>query len=77
MAKLVINGGDYGDPRIMDMEGGEVFEFSGSVKGNNGVCIRVRDSKAGKGRFVNLDSGKLLKADAYDRGIPVDAELNY
>lgn len=78
MAKLVINGGGYaGEPRITDMEAAEIFEFSGSRKGNNGLCIRVKDSKAGKGRFVNLVSGKVLTASYNDRGTPVEADLEY
>lgn len=78
MGKLYINGGGfYSEPRIVDMEAGDVFEFSGSSKGNNGLCVRVADSKVGKGRFVNLESGKLLTAAGCDRGTPVDAEVSY
>jgi hypothetical protein len=63
--------------RISDFPAGEVFEFSGSTKGNNGLCVRVKDSKKGKGRFVNLNSGKLLRATNGDRGQVVDAYLDY
>ena len=52
---------------VASLSAGEVFIFSGSANGNNGPCIRVKDSKEGKGRFVNLSSGKLLKATPYDR----------
>jgi len=71
---------NYGKPagttRIKDMSAGEAFEFSGSTKGNNGLCVRVKDSKKGKGRFVNLESGKVLTASATDRGTPVDVNIN-
>jgi hypothetical protein len=77
MARLTINGGNSGTPRITDMEAAEVFEFSGSKKGNNGLCVRVKDTKAGKGRFINLESGKLLRAGYSDRGTPVDADVSY
>ena len=77
MAKLKINVPAQYGTRISDFAAGEVFEFNGSRKGNNGACIRVKDTKAGKGRFVNLESGKLLTAGRYDRGEALDAELNY
>jgi len=78
MAKLVINGGNSASgTRIADMTAADVFEFSGSTKDNNGLCVRVADSKAGKARFVNLENGKLLTASKGDRGEPVTASVEY
>jgi hypothetical protein len=75
MARLRINSGTNGGTRITSMDAGEVFEFTTSTKGNNGHCIRIKDSKKGKNRFVNLESGKVLTAGAGDYGFPVDASL--
>jgi hypothetical protein len=73
---VTINGNTAGGVNIADFEAGEAFLFEGSTKGNNGLCVRVRDSKAGKARFVNLESGKLLTASSGDRGREVDVEVN-
>lgn len=77
MGRLVINNSanDAGN-RIVGMEAGELFEFTSSRKGNNGLCVRVKDSKAGKGRFLNVESGKLLKAGKYDTGEPRDGTIS-
>jgi len=75
MGRFKYNGGGAGT-RIKDMAAGEAFEYSGSTKGNNGLSVRVKDSKAGKARFVNLESGKLLTASATDSGTPVDVNIN-
>lgn len=74
MGKLIVNGAaPQAANRIVNMPAGETFEFTSSRKGNNGLCVRIRDSKGQKkGRFVNLDNGKLLTASATDTGRPVD-----
>lgn len=61
---------------ISSIPAGQEFVFEGSTKGNNGLSVRVRDSKVGKARFVNLESGKLLTASAGDRGRVVDATVS-
>ena len=61
--------------RISDMGAGETFNFTYSTKGNNGLCLRLADSKRGKNRFANLESGKVLTAGASDRGYPVDVDV--
>jgi len=78
MAKLRINGvSACGGTLISSLEAGDTFVFEGSAKGNNGVCIRLKDSKKGKSRFVNVASGKVLTATCRDYGRPVDANLTY
>jgi len=54
-------------PTIASLGAGEVFFFNDSTKGNNGPMIRVKDTKVGKGRFVDVQSGKLLTAASNDR----------
>lgn len=51
------------------------FMLVSSSKGNNGPCLRVKDSKRGKNRFVNVTNGKLLTAEAGDRIEEVSVEL--
>lgn len=77
MGRLNINGGaTQRGTRIQDFAAGDVFEFTGSTKGNNGLCVRVRDSKGQKkGRFVNLESGKLLVPSNGDTGVSRDADV--
>lgn len=63
---------------INDMPGGTVFNFTTSKSDNNGLCYRLRDSKVAKGRFAQLEKGgKVLTASDTDRGIIVDAELDF
>lgn len=66
------NGTASSGDRVASFGAGEAFLFETSTKGNNGLCVRVKDSKAGKARFVNLESGKLLTATDSDRGRAVD-----
>lgn len=53
--------------QIGGFSGGTVFEFLNSTKGNNGACIRIKDSKKGKNRFLNLETGKVLTSTPSDR----------
>ncbi len=53
---------------IKDIAAGEFFNYPVSALGNTGFCVRVKDSKVGKNRFANLHTGKLLTAEAGDRG---------
>jgi len=76
MGRFSYNGGGAAGTRIKDMSAGEAFTYSGSTKGNNGLSVRLKDSKAGKGRFANLESGKVLTASADDRGTPVDVDID-
>lgn len=70
------NGTQSSGERISDIAAGQGFLFETSTKGNNGLCVRVKDSKAGKARFVNLESGKLLKAVDGERGRVVDVTVD-
>lgn len=70
------NGTASSGDRIADFGAGDAFLFEASTKGNNGLCVRVKDSKAGKARFVNLESGKLLTASDGDRGRGVDVYVD-
>lgn len=70
------NGTASSGDRIADFAAGEAFLFETSTKGNNGLCVRVRDSKAGKARFLNLESGKLLTANEGERGRSVDVYVD-
>lgn len=63
--------------RISDFGAGEAFLFeTARNEDNNGLCVRVKDSKAGKSRFVNLETGKLLTASAGDVGRAVDVSVD-
>jgi hypothetical protein len=70
-----INGSTPSGDFIKDFAAGQEFLFETSSKGNNGLCVRVKDSKSGKARFLNLENGKLLTASASDTGRPVEAEI--
>lgn len=62
---------------IKDINAGEFFYFPMSKTGqNDGLCVRVKDSAVGKGRFTNVQSGKLLTLSAGDRGQLVDVTIN-
>lgn len=52
---------------IADLAEGTVFNFTSSTKGNNGLCQRIRDTKAGKGRFFNLENSKVLTSAPGDQ----------
>ena len=71
----IINNSTGSGSKISAIAAGEVFNYTGSSKGNNGLCLRLKDSKAGKGRFVNLASGKVLTAGANDRATVVNATV--
>jgi hypothetical protein len=70
MARLANPNARLEGTAISSMEAGTFFNFPVNSKGNAGVCVRTKDSAAGKNRFVNLHSGKVLKAvdDTTDRG---------
>jgi hypothetical protein len=71
------NGAASSGDRISDFGAGEAFVFETARNSdNNGLCVRVKDSKAGKARFVNLETGKLLTASAGDVGRPADVEVD-
>lgn len=42
---------------------------------NTGSYVRVRDTKAGKNRGLNLTNGKLITFSATDRCLPLDGEV--
>lgn len=78
MGNISINGTrSNGGTRIADIAAGDAFDFNGSTKGNNGLCVRVKDSKSGKGRFLNLENGKLLTATDSDYGYPRSVSVSF
>jgi hypothetical protein len=62
---------------VNGLAAGVVFNLLNSTKGNYGPCVRVKDSKVGKNRFIELTNGKLLTADGTERikVMPVGTEL--
>lgn len=70
------NGTASSGDRIADIGLDVAFLFETSTKGNNGLCVRVKDSKAGKARFLNLENRKLLTASDGDRGRIVDVYVD-
>lgn len=63
--------------QITDLSAAAIFQFTHPTeKGNNGLCVRVKDSKVGKGRFLNLETGKLLTTTPGDRATVVPAGTN-
>lgn len=72
--RISINAAPQGES-IKSMAAGTFFNFPVSAKGNEGVCVRLKDSKVGKNRFANLGTGKVLTAvdDRIDRGKVLEA----
>ncbi len=77
MGKFNVNGSAARGTAISDFSAADTFVFNGSSNGNNGLCVRIKDTKSGKNRFMNVENGKILTASAGDVGTPVDADVDY
>lgn len=76
MFEINVNGVTSGD-RIADFDAGQAFLFTSKKnEANSGLCVRLKDSKAGKNRFANIATGRVLTADSTDTGTPVTAYVD-